>query len=140
MAAIATHLLDFPPEGQISLDQYHSRIRSFVDSLNKTDGAKILKADEQQDFLQVLNPSVNSISYLYILLLRYKVFFRSKSPTPTEARTLLFQALNFLQQLDSIQIRYAGDWLTDIIDQALNIATHINAVSHLSAAFVLHPC
>jgi hypothetical protein len=129
MAGIASHLLEFPPEGKVSPEQYNTITKSFLDSLNKLDGAKILKADEQQDFLQLLNPGINSLSYLYILSLRYKHFLRSKSQTPTEARTLLFQALNFMQQFDSIQMRYVGATLRDLIELALTLATHLNAVS-----------
>lgn len=129
MAGIASHLLEFPPEEQLSPEQYNAAIKSFIDSLNKTDPAKLLKADEQQDFLQVLNPTVNSVSYLYILGLRYKLFFRSKSQTPAEARTLLFQALNYFQQFDAIQIRYVGPWLREVMEQAITLATHLNVVS-----------
>jgi COP9 signalosome complex subunit 3 len=129
MAGIASHLLEFPPEGQLSPEQYNSSIKSFVDSLFKTDVSKVLKADGQQDFLQILNPGVNSISYLFILALRYRQFNNAKSQTQTEARTLLLQALNFMQQFDPIQIRYVGTILRDVVEQALTLASHLQAVS-----------
>lgn len=129
MAGIASHLLEFPPEGQPTPGQYDSKIRSFLDSISKLDSGKIINADSQQDFLQVLDPRINSISYLYILALRYKSFLQSKSPTQNDARTLLLQALSFMQQFDSVQVRYVGNSLRELIESALTLAAHLQQAS-----------
>lgn len=125
MAGIAGHLLEFPPEGLLSEGQYHNRALNFIDSLVKLDTQKIIKADAQQDLLQVLNPAVNSIAFLYILTLRHRTFFQSRPQSTSDARTLLSQALNFLHQFDPIQLRYAGGYLRQLINDTLELAHNL---------------
>ena len=128
MAGIATHLLEFPPEGQLTDAQYDKRINSFWDSLEKLDSGKVLKADLQQDFLQILDPRINSLSYNYVLSIRYRALTATKNPSLNEARTILLQALSLLQQYDPIQMRYAGSMFRSLIDMAFSIASHLQQV------------
>ncbi|KIW03042.1 uncharacterized protein PV09_05694 [Verruconis gallopava] len=144
MAAIASHLLEFPPEGTLSPDQYHSRIKSFIDSLSKTDPVKILKADGQQDLLQVLDPGVNSISYLFILSLRYKAFLNAKPQSPEEARHILSLISGFMQVFDGVQMRYVGMLFRDTVEFALNLAAQLGMTQQIvnplvAAIFRLDP-
>jgi COP9 signalosome complex subunit 3 len=138
MAGIAGHLLEFPPEGLLSEAQYHNRALNFIESLHKLDSQKIVKADAQQDLLQVLNPAVNSIAFLYILTLRHRNFFQSRPQSTNDARTLLSQALNFLHQFDPIQLRYAGSYLRQLINDTLELAHNLQVVC--SAACELFHC
>jgi COP9 signalosome complex subunit 3 len=137
MAGIGGHLLEFPPDGELSLSGYDSTISSYVDSLSKLDGQKILKADSEQNLLQVLNPGVNSIAYGYVLELRVTSFLRSKNQTGTEARNILLQCLNFFQLFDGVQMRYAGGVLRDLMEKAISIAANIDMVCIASSYVVL---
>ena len=134
MAGIATHLLEFPPDVQLSDKEYDKRITSFIDSLERTDPSKVVKADSQQDLLQFLDPQRNSISYLYILTLRHRAFLQTKNPSQNEAHTLLLRCLSFLQQFDHIQIRYVGRQLRELIDFTLSLAAHVGQVILYSAS------
>jgi COP9 signalosome complex subunit 3 len=128
MAGIASHLLEFPPSGNPSPGQYDTRIRAFVESLAKVDPGKIVKADQQQDFLQILDPQINSLAYLWVLSLRVKVFYQSKDQTQEQARSLLLQMSSFMQQFDSVQIRYVGNMLRETIEAALILAANLQQV------------
>jgi COP9 signalosome complex subunit 3 len=136
MAGIASHLLEFPPEGHLSPGQYDARIRQFIDSLTKIDPTKLLKADQQQDLLQFLDPLRNTVAHLWVLILRYKYFLQTKNPTQNEARALLLLLLNFMQQFDSVQARYVGHMVKEAVDAAISLATHLQQVGHPMVAFI----
>lgn len=129
MAGIASHLLEFPPERELSPVAFDMKVKDFIDSLAKVDPAKILKADSQQDLLQVLDPRVNSISYLWVLHIRLRSFIQS--PTQADPRQLLMPALQFMQLFDSVQMRYMGAGLRETMEMVMSIAGVVGLVRGL---------
>lgn len=126
MSGIISHLLEFPPNRRLFNDEvYHKEIKYFLDTLEKLDVRAVQKDDDTQNFLQMLDPSVNSVSYLFILLLRARALTAGSNIDP---RPTFLQALNFLQQFDGVQMRYVGSWLRELIDVSIQIASHLNSV------------
>ena len=129
MAGIAGHLLEFPPDGELSPSSYNNAINGYLDSITKLDEQKVARADSDQNLLQLLSPSVNSIAYAYVLELRIKSWLRSRQPDLNEGRNVLLRCLSYLQQFDAVQMRYAGSLLRGLIERTIDIAKAIQQVS-----------
>ena len=54
---------------------------------------------------QILDPSINTLPFLYVLLAHSNV---GKQKAPTIGSPLWHKALDFLRTFDSVQVRYVG--------------------------------
>lgn len=120
--ADAAVIFSFPPDQaaleQLSPAEYDHSIRHFIAQL-----ARISKAVWQvgqigdQNLLEIMNPAVNSIPYLYVLVHQFQSKLDSAGSAlnvPDECRPggeLWLKLINYLNVFDPIQIRYVGsDW------------------------------
>ncbi|OJD37039.1 cop9 subunit 3 [Diplodia corticola] len=120
--ADAAIVFSFPPDQsaleQLSPAEYDHSIRHYLTQL-----ARISKAVWQvgqigdQNLLEILDPAVNSIPYLYVLIHQLHSKIESASSAlnvPDECRPggeLWLKLINYLNVFDPIQIRYVGaDW------------------------------
>lgn len=79
---------------------------------------------------QLLDPSINSISYLFILKTRLDANTSAKSQTKDTEN--LRNAITFLNSFDGMQIRYGGSEfrkVVDFVDRNAARAVSLSAVS-----------
>ncbi|MCJ1294868.1 hypothetical protein MMC34_006427 [Xylographa carneopallida] len=116
MEALLPQLLSFPPPPhQLSDREYDRQIKALVQLLHETSASKLAKGVAGGgDLLDILDPAVNSLPYLYTLLAHLggshdekqsgngllKVFYPGGQ--------LWEKMLEFVEHFDPVQIRYAG--------------------------------
>ncbi|KAF2259456.1 hypothetical protein CC78DRAFT_537069 [Lojkania enalia] len=121
-------LLSFQPDAPELRQKrdYDSQVRSFVNQVANIPGQHYQKgADTPQDVLELLNPEVNSIAYIYALHARIFGVGESKQKgiIPEQLRpggSIWNKMEDFLQRFDPVQIRYVGsEWrrLMDCIER-----------------------
>ncbi|KAF2477928.1 uncharacterized protein BDR25DRAFT_275470 [Lindgomyces ingoldianus] len=126
-------LFSFQPD-DVELQQkreYDNQARNFVSTLSNISPQHFLKgADTAQDVLELLNPEVNSIAYIYALQARILAAGDSpKSPKsiPDHLRpggVVWNKIAQFLETFDPVQIRYVGsEWrkLLEYVDRVARI-------------------
>ncbi|KAF2640018.1 hypothetical protein P280DRAFT_490416 [Massarina eburnea CBS 473.64] len=137
-------LLGFQPEAPELRErrEYDRQAREFVEHLSKIGTAHFLKgADTPQDFLDVLDPAVNSIAYAFTLRVRLHGAFDRKNTAQLEPGSALWNRLVlFLETFDSVQMRYAGLEYRKLVDYVEQIARGVGspalAISPLRAAML----
>lgn len=120
--AEAAQIFNFPPDQaaqeHLSPTEYDQAIRQYIAQLGRI--SKAVWAVGQlgdQNLLEILDPAVNTIPYLYVLVHQFqsKVDPASSAPNvPDECRPggeLWLKLINFLNVFDPVQIRYVGsEW------------------------------
>jgi COP9 signalosome complex subunit 3 len=84
------------------------------------------------EFTKVINPAINTVPYIYILLAHINA--AQKGNKGVNWDTLWAKIANFLETFDGRQIRYLGKEFTQIIETAVTLARSNNQVSLLSPA------
>ncbi|KAF2402305.1 hypothetical protein EJ06DRAFT_507035 [Trichodelitschia bisporula] len=121
MADLASLLLEFPPQDveQLTPEEYEARITAFVASLREYGPQRAAAVDAEQDLLKILDPSINSIAYLFVLSCR-------ASRRTLKARlfdsTFWDRAAEFLRTFDPVQVRYAGTDLRNLLEVVASLA------------------
>ena len=111
MDAFLPQLLAFPPhpppKQPLSVPEYDKQIKALVKVLNSASASKFKgKIHDKDDLLDVLDPSINTLPYLYALLAQVGGL---NSISPTER--LWGKMLNFVTSFDPVQVRYTGhEW------------------------------
>ncbi|CAL8579250.1 hypothetical protein XPA_005000 [Xanthoria parietina] len=110
MDSLLPQLLTFPPHPPPPVPlvdvAYDKEIKSLRKVLNDTP-ASLLTAGVPNggDLLDVLDPSINTLPFLYVLLAHSNA---GKQKATTIGSPLWQKALEFLHRFDSVQIRYVG--------------------------------
>ncbi|KAL2001440.1 hypothetical protein VTN02DRAFT_1776 [Thermoascus thermophilus] len=130
MADILPRLLSFSPRLQasqgISDEDYDDQIRNLVTYLKQTFSGKVIGSiSDNEDLLEHLDPSLHSLSYLFIHhSCVLAVQSRTKETFPEDVQPggrLWSKALLFLKEFDPVQVRYAGqEWrrLVELVAKA----------------------
>ncbi|KAI9849767.1 MAG: hypothetical protein M1838_006268 [Thelocarpon superellum] len=139
MDNLLPQLLSFPPHPPpaqpLSDGQYDTQVRSLLQTLNRTP-ANLLVREVQggDDLLEILDPSVNSLPYLYSLLAHIQAAIDKQGKGNHGSSKLLWndpiapyweKVVDFLQRFDSRQVRYAGtEWrrLVELVASAARSA------------------
>ncbi|RDI81442.1 hypothetical protein Vi05172_g8644 [Venturia inaequalis] len=147
MSDVASQLLAFPPEissgTQLTPEDYNTKINNFLKiTLGNISASKLAAVDKDQDLLQIVDPSINSLSYLFVL--RTRLFEPSGKTKLNISPNTLTLALEFLTKFDGVQMRYAGsdfrtllEWLLQIANQTTIVPAIVGAVR--TAIFRLDP-
>ncbi|KAK7512803.1 hypothetical protein IWZ03DRAFT_384092 [Phyllosticta citriasiana] len=138
-----TALFNFPPAGasleQLSPSEYDQAIRCYIQTL---DGINpyfwVAGALGDEKLLDILDPSVNTIPYLYVLYSQISALVdqRKDGPMPDNIKPggeLFSKLATFLDSFDPMQIRYVGKTWRNVIELLNNIA---RAVSQPAVALV----
>ncbi|GAB7360950.1 hypothetical protein MBLNU230_g0933t1 [Neophaeotheca triangularis] len=104
MASHLPKMLAFPPDEQLSPDEYDVRIREYYKELKDMPASAWTGTFEKKRVLDLLNPTVNSLAYLFALLANRDANKSNK----TFQIDLLERAVIFSTSFDQKQIRYAG--------------------------------
>ncbi|ROT37720.1 hypothetical protein SODALDRAFT_279922 [Sodiomyces alkalinus F11] len=112
-------LLAFPPDGEISDKTYDTEVKKHinrVESLFREQTSVVLPATPQ--LLELVNPSVNSISFLAII---NTLKHADNSTVPVSRSELTKHALRFLQSFDARQIRYVGESFLHLVREVIDL-------------------
>ncbi|KAH8821108.1 hypothetical protein F5884DRAFT_766646 [Xylogone sp. PMI_703] len=114
MDALLPKLLSFPPHPPpaqpLSDHSYDKEITALIDVVKGIpDKRLLLQTSGGENPLDVINPALNTVPYIYIL----NAHISSREGDPAK---LWVQATNFLETFDPRQIRYLGEEFTKIID------------------------
>ncbi|KUI59618.1 COP9 signalosome complex subunit 3 [Cytospora mali] len=126
-------LLGFPPQGDLPTDaDYDSAVGTHlqqIDQLFRKDAATI--AQQGVSILQLLDPAVNTISYLAV----FNTIAESQA-YPLEEK--LEALVNILSTFDARQIRYVGSQFSSLLDKVASgtILPHDVAVDLLAKAIL----
>ncbi|KAF2835018.1 hypothetical protein M501DRAFT_1020231 [Patellaria atrata CBS 101060] len=134
MADLVPMMLSFPPETVVAPSEYDRQIRALISNLSNIPGSTFAKgAGAERDLLDVLNPAVNSIPYLYVLLAQ----IHSHGDRPKHLKhvadavkpdSLLWARIaHFLEVFDPIQIRYVGQEYRRLLDFVALVASLCNS-------------
>ncbi|KAF2088670.1 hypothetical protein K490DRAFT_39645 [Saccharata proteae CBS 121410] len=124
MAELAATLFSFPPDEsnleQLSPKQYDDQIHNYLGALAKLpkNWAKSTTSGSD-DLLEILNPAVNSIPYLHVLLARIHGLTDRAKSIPDTIRPegkLWNHMIQFINVCDPIQIRYVGGPYRELIE------------------------
>ncbi|KAI9885759.1 MAG: hypothetical protein M1823_002437 [Watsoniomyces obsoletus] len=127
MDVLLQHLLAFPPqptpEKPFSDSYYDQQMRTLLGHLNRTSASWLTSGlGDGSDLLDMLNPGVNSIPYLYTLLAHVQALpaqphLEANPNAPrwlvsvTPGSPLWTRMITFLKEFDPRQVRYAGyEW------------------------------
>lgn len=107
MAESIAALLSFPPAKgtKISPKEYDTQISTYTRALNQIPSTTWTKSVDKKNVLDLLDPSVNSLPYLFALNAQLK------AADTNEQEQLVFlvgRANEFLNSFDPIQVRYEG--------------------------------
>ncbi|KAJ4306153.1 hypothetical protein N0V88_000949 [Collariella sp. IMI 366227] len=136
MDQIASVLLNFPPAGGVSDEEYYKAAKIHSQEVQKLAVSPKFK-DFAPQLLDHVNPSVNSISYLGLLIAAHNA---NTVPLPD----LLTKITTFLTTFDSRQIRCAGklfsivlDWLTILTSHHVSLVKFAYATDKVGHALPL---
>ncbi|KAI9878808.1 MAG: hypothetical protein M1830_010492 [Pleopsidium flavum] len=136
-------LLSFPPHPPpahpLSNEEYDRQIRTLLQVLNQTPGSRLIgKIAGGGDLLDILDPSINTLPYLYALLAHINNVqsnngkqtsnASSKPVLPTGA--LWPKMVDFLECFDPIQVRYAGHEWRRVVEMVAKSAKAVSKVLH----------
>lgn len=107
-AALLPNLLTFPPEKAVSAKEYDKQAIEFVKNLAKLPDATWTKGVSKQNVLDLLNPAVNSLPYLFALNAQWHIAGNERARN----EDALNRSVIFFSSFHPIQMRYAGEqWL-----------------------------
>lgn len=126
MDTLLAQLLAFPPHPPpvtpLTEPEYDKQIRNLVQLLNQTAANKLTGAvSGGGDPLSILDPSINTLPYLYVLLAHINGS-SGKQPSGTQSKAfspngpLWLRMLDFVEKFDPIQIRYGGTEFRHLIE------------------------
>jgi COP9 signalosome complex subunit 3 len=117
MADIVPQLLEFPPDKQLSPKDYDKKANEFIKLLSKQQDPTWTKLHNKQNILDLLNPSTNTLPYIYALAAQTA----HVGKTGAKTEELLNRAVVFLASFDPVQIRYAGDAWSSLLNWCFDI-------------------
>ncbi|QSZ32518.1 hypothetical protein DSL72_002096 [Monilinia vaccinii-corymbosi] len=126
MNNILPSMLLFPPHPAplvpLTDSQYDAGIKSQIDTLKKTPEKTLLQSTAGGESpLDVINPSLNTVPYLYILNAHIAAAHRNESNVNWDK--LWDKATGFLHSFDGRQIRYVGHELLEVLSFVAQLAS-----------------
>ncbi|KAG6000199.1 hypothetical protein E4U21_005742 [Claviceps maximensis] len=112
---ILTGLPAVEPSTQSAVKAYDASIRQHLALLNSSSSEiSPVISTHAEEFLESLDPSLHSISYLFVL----QTLMESTNRVPQVPTKLLLDAIvKFIHNFDPIQIRYVGHFLSVLLDK-----------------------
>lgn len=95
----------------LSASHYDRNLKKLVKYLRETNERDLAQAHNGDNLLQVLDPTRNTISYLAVLLALKNLSLRTRQLDPA----LLNATIVFCASFDSVQARYVGPELRDLL-------------------------
>lgn len=105
MADALPTILAFPPDKHVSAKEYDKQISNYLKNLDKLADSTWTKAINKQNILDLLNPAVNTIPYLFALNDQCHAAGKDR----TRIEDALTRSLVFLTTFDAVQVRYVGE-------------------------------
>lgn len=103
MEKLVDVFLTFPPPQNLSDQEFNKQAATLINTLNKTPASTLASNSNGTDLLTILNPTANSLVYLYVLIARLDLGGRNALEATWK------NAVLFLENFDSRQIRNAPD-------------------------------
>lgn len=118
MADAVSVMVSFPRDNTKSLSpsEYDKQISAYTNSLAKLPAASWTKSVDDKSLLELLDPSVNSIPYLKVLVDHVKA---DKAQDRDHVELLYDRACIFFTSFDPVQVRFAGELWYTLWDWAL---------------------
>lgn len=134
MADSLQALLSFPPEKHLSAQEYHKQATAYSQSLQNVPPSGWTKVVEKKSLLELLDPALNSLPYLYCLLEHTTTVGKDTKRT----EELLSQVLIFFAGFDKVQVSYAGTQWRDLFCWTIETFRSLGTtnLSPLSAALL----
>ncbi|KAH0538475.1 hypothetical protein FGG08_004924 [Glutinoglossum americanum] len=138
MNELLPQLLSFPPHPPplhpISDFEYDKQIRCLVQLLNKQPASLLISGVRGGgDLLDILDPSINSLPYLFTLLAHVQAAQDRRGGLPGQEAIPIYplgplwgKIVEFLTRFDSRQVRYAGTEWRRLVELVEKIARSIN--------------
>ncbi|RPA93717.1 hypothetical protein L873DRAFT_1815426 [Choiromyces venosus 120613-1] len=117
MDKLVDSFLSFPSSQNISDSELNKQIQNHLALLNRTPAATLAYQHAGGDVLTLLDPSVNSLAYLYILVAR--IDLGQKNTLEVGWR----QIVTFLESFNPKQVRCAQDIFRRLVDAFFSLAT-----------------
>ena len=115
MADLVAALLAFPPDKTVSAKEYDKQAVEFVRGLGKVPESNWLKHINKQNILELLNPAINSLPYLFALTTQWGAAGKDRA----RHEDAVTRSLIFFSSFDPIQIRYAGEYFRVLLEYAI---------------------
>lgn len=124
----------FPPKRKVLDKTWDEQAKDFTRTLNTLSDATWTKPINKRNILDVLNPTTNTLPYLYALNAQAAHIGKDKS----KAEEWLDYATVFLASFDPVQIRYADEQWRLLIDGTMSICSglKIRDLTFLSTAML----
>lgn len=122
MADLLKSLEAFPSKRKLTDKTWDEHAKEFIKSLNALSIATWTKPVNKQNILDVLNPAINSLPYIYALNQQSTTIGKDRS----RAEEWINYATVFLASFDPIQIRYVDEQWRDLIDVCFTILSGLN--------------
>ncbi|KAF2487305.1 CSN3 COP9 constitutive [Neohortaea acidophila] len=116
MADLTARLLAFPPEKKVSAKEYDRQAHALAQLLDNVSAQEFAKASGKSDLLDLLNPAVNTISYIFAL--HAQVSLSGKDRARTEQ--CIDRSVIFFTSFDPIQARYCGHHWRALLEWAID--------------------
>jgi COP9 signalosome complex subunit 3 len=140
-------LFQFQPDApELQVNRfYDAAARMFVRQVTNIDQQHFLKgADTSEDLLDVLNPTVNTISYIFAL--RHRVSALAENPKsqksiPEQLRpggALWNKIVLFFENADPVQLRYVGAEWKKLVEYVEMLARVIGTVRPFFYEYITH--
>ena len=109
--------MSFPPDKQVSAKEYDKQANEFVKFLGKEPEANWLRHVNKQNILDLLNPAVNSLPYLFGLLTQWNAAGKDRA----RHEAAVNHSVIFFSCFDPLQIRYAGEHFRLLLEAAIGV-------------------
>jgi COP9 signalosome complex subunit 3 len=117
MADLVASLLTFPPEKSVSAKEYDKQAVEYVKGLGKVAESNWLKHVNKQNILELLNPAVNSLPYLFALTTQWNAAGKDRA----RHEDAVNRSIVFFSSFDAVQIRYAGEYFRSLLEFAIDV-------------------
>ncbi|MCJ1309405.1 hypothetical protein MMC25_003064 [Agyrium rufum] len=138
MDSVLPRLLASPPAEALPDVQYHAQCNALITVLNQINPVQLTTlASNEEHPLTVLDPSRNTISYLFTLLthIQQAQALKETSKIFRPGTFLWTKAELFFQQFDPIQVRYVGPEWKAVLDAMHHAAEAIRDPSIIMPVF-----
>ena len=116
MADFLANLLAFPPEKKVSAKEWDKNAVEYVKGLAGVTAQTWAKPVDKQNILDLLNPSVNTLAYLFALCGQLQFLGKDKA----RIDDALNRSVIFFTSFDPTQARYAGEAWRSLLEWALD--------------------
>lgn len=124
MADVVQTLLSFPPDKkELSPKELDSKAKTYLKEIAKFQPNAWTKKYDKQELLELLDPAVNSIAYLFALNRQIEVNLKDNK----RLEQLFGLAQIFLASFDRIQVRYAAAQWRELLDFVIDAYANLSS-------------